>query len=94
MNLTIRLSALVLAIFGFAAAGNCTTQFVDSNKSDFATFGYFALAGLEVPVSPHVALAVEECYTVAHANLGSDFKDNSHLDLSGQQLIAAVTLHF
>jgi opacity protein-like surface antigen len=74
--------------------GNCTTQFVDSNKSNFATFGYFALAGLEVPVSAHVALEVEGRYTEAHANLGSDFKDNSHLDLSGRQLIAGVAIHF
>lgn len=74
--------------------GNCTTQFVDSQESIFGTFGYFALAGLEVPVSPHVALEVEGRYTVANASLGSDFKDNSHLDLSGRQLIAGVAIHF
>jgi opacity protein-like surface antigen len=74
--------------------GNCTTQFVDSSKSNFGTFGYFAIAGLEVPVSAHVALEVEGRYTEAHAHLGGDFKDNSHLDLSGRQLIAGVAIHF
>jgi opacity protein-like surface antigen len=74
--------------------GNCTTEFVDSRSSNFATFGYFALAGLEVPVSPHVALFAEGRYTVAHANLGGDFKDNSHLDLSGQQVTGGLAIRF
>src|ERR1700681_1399811 len=74
--------------------GNCTTEFVDSRSSNFVTFGYFALAGLEVPVSPHFALMVEGRYTEAQANLGGDFKDNSHLDLSGRQVIAGLAIRF
>ncbi|HSS78583.1 MAG TPA: hypothetical protein VLV54_17790 [Thermoanaerobaculia bacterium] len=68
--------------------GNCTTKFIDSTDSSFLTFGYFALAGLEVPVSSHFALLVDGRYTVAHANLGGDFEDHGRLDLSaGKRLI-------
>jgi opacity protein-like surface antigen len=74
--------------------GNCTTEFTDSKTANFATFGYFALAGLEVPVSSHLALFAEGRYTVAHANLGGDFKDNSHLDLSGQQVAGGLAIRF
>jgi opacity protein-like surface antigen len=75
---------------------NCTTttEFVDSNDSFFLTFGYFALAGLEVPVTAHSALLVEGRYTVAHANLGGDFESNSHLDLSGGQYTAGLAIRF
>ncbi len=73
---------------------NCTTEFIDSKKSAFLTFGYFALAGLEVPVSPHMALLVDGRYTVAHANLGGDFEGNSHLDLSGGQVTGGLAIRF
>ncbi|HEX4962828.1 MAG TPA: hypothetical protein VF173_18475 [Thermoanaerobaculia bacterium] len=74
--------------------GNCPTQFVDSQDSWFVTFGYFALAGLEVPVSSHFALLVDGRYTVAHANLGGDFEDHGRLDLSGRQVTAGVAIRF
>jgi len=76
--------------------GNCTTttEYIDSNDSFFLTFGYFVLAGLEVPVSPHFALLVDGRYTVAHANLGGDFEGPSHLDLSGRQYSAGLAIHF
>ena len=74
--------------------GNCTTAYIGSKDSNFLTFGYFALAGLEVPVSSHAALVVEGRYTVAHANLGGDFTDNKHLDLSGEQYTVGMAAHF
>jgi opacity protein-like surface antigen len=75
---------------------NCTTttEFVDSNDSFFLTLGYFVVAGLEVPVTPHSALLVEGRYTVAHANLRGDFEDNGHLDLSGAQFTAGLAIRF
>ncbi|MFL6259697.1 MAG: outer membrane protein [Thermoanaerobaculia bacterium] len=75
---------------------NCTTTttFVDKEESSFLTVGYFALAGLEVPVTSHTALLVEGRYTVAHAHLGGDFADNRSLDLSGGQYTAGVAIHF
>lgn len=74
--------------------GNCTTEFVDKQDSFFLTVGAFAVAGLEVPVSPRVAILLDGRYTVAHANLGSDFRDNRSLDLSGGQYVAGVAIHF
>ena len=52
---------------------NCTTttEYVDSNDSYFLTFGYFVVAGLEVPVSPRFAFLVDGRYTVARANPGA-----------------------
>ena len=74
--------------------GNCTTVYNDSQDSFFLTVGYFAIAGLEVPVSPRFAVLVEGRYTVAHAQLGGDFVDNRSLDLSGGQYAAGVAIHF
>jgi opacity protein-like surface antigen len=73
---------------------NCTTEYVDSNTSVFLTFGYFALAGLEVPVSPNMALLAEGRYIEAQANLGGIFKDHGHLDLSGGQYTVGVAVRF
>lgn len=73
---------------------NCTTAYTESKNSSFLTFGYFALAGLEVPVTPTMALLLDGRYTVAHAHLGGDFADNNHLDLSGLQVTAGVALRF
>lgn len=76
--------------------GNCTTDtsYTDSRESAFLTVGYFALAGLEVPVTSHAALLVEGRYTVAQAHLGGDFADHRSLDLSGGQYAAGVAIHF
>ena len=74
--------------------GNCTTAYTDSQDSFFLTLGYFAVAGLEVPVSSHAALLVDGRYTVAQARLGGDFADNRNLDLSGGQYTAGVAIHF
>ncbi len=75
---------------------NCTTttEYVDSNDSYFLTFGYFVVAGLEVPVSPRFAFLVDGRYTVARANLGGDFEGNRHLDLSGGQYTAGLAIRF
>jgi opacity protein-like surface antigen len=74
--------------------GNCTTVYTDKSESSFLTVGYFAIAGLEVPVSSHLALLVDGRYTVAQAHLGGDFADNRNLDLSGGQYTAGVAVHF
>jgi opacity protein-like surface antigen len=74
--------------------GNCTTEYIGKQESFFLTVGGFAVAGLEVPVSPHIALLLDGRYTLAHAHLGSDFADNQDLDLSGGQYVAGVAIHF
>ncbi len=76
-------------------------DFIDNNNNIFggrfvdsgAAFGYFFLAGLEVPVSRHVALLVDGRYTVAHANLGGDFSGFGRLDLGGGQVAGGVAFH-
>ena len=73
---------------------NCTTGYNESNTSSFLTFGYFALAGLEVPVGAKAALTLEGRYTEAHAHLGGAFADNNHLDLSGLQVAAGMSFRF
>jgi opacity protein-like surface antigen len=74
----------------------CTTNtaYTDSTKSSFLTFGYYALAGLEIPVSPHVAITLDGRYTVAQAHLDGNFADNNRLDLSGRQYAAGVAIRF
>jgi opacity protein-like surface antigen len=65
-----------------------------AHLSDSGTaFGYYFVAGLEVPVSRHVALLVDGRYTVAHDNLGGAFSGFNRLDLSGGQLAGGVALH-
>ncbi|HEX4496472.1 MAG TPA: hypothetical protein VIE43_12445 [Thermoanaerobaculia bacterium] len=74
----------------------CTTDtdYTDSTKSSFITFGYYALAGLEIPVTSHVAITLDGRYTVAQAHLDSGFADNNLLDLSGGQYAAGVAIRF
>jgi opacity protein-like surface antigen len=74
--------------------GNCTTEFVDSESSTFLTVGGYALAGLEFPVRPNLALLLEGRYSFARANLGRRFGDHNDLDLSGAQYTAGVAFHF
>ncbi|MFY9824349.1 MAG: hypothetical protein WAM82_23435 [Thermoanaerobaculia bacterium] len=74
--------------------GNCTTEYTDSKESNFLTFGYYALAGLEVPVTSGVSLMAEGRYTVANADLGGAFKAHGGLDLSGAQFLAGVAVRF
>jgi hypothetical protein len=73
---------------------NCTVEYTDSETSAFLTVGYFALAGLEIPVSSHDALVADARYTVAHAQLGGYFKNHGDLDLSGAQFSAGMAIHF
>lgn len=74
--------------------GNCTTEYTDSKDSNFLTFGYYALAGLQVPVATGVSLMAEGRYTVVNADLGGAFKAHGGLDLSGPQFLAGVAVTF
>ncbi len=76
-------------------------DFIDMNSNIYSggfgdsgtAFGYFFLAGLEVPVTRHLAILVDGRYTVAHANLGGDFNGFGRLDLSGGQVAGGVAFH-
>jgi opacity protein-like surface antigen len=63
------------------------------SRESGSALGYFFLAGLEVPVSRHVALLVDGRYTVAHANLHDDFAGFGRLDLSGGQIVGGIAFH-
>jgi len=65
---------------------------VFSAKSE--EFGYFLLAGLEVPVSDRVALFAEALWRDAEAELGQDFAGFGALDLSGYSISAGVSVGF
>jgi opacity protein-like surface antigen len=71
-----------------------TSTIIPGGYSDIIALGYFFDAGLEVRVSPRVALFAEVRRTQVHANLGSDFKGMDPLDLSNQQVQAGLTLRF
>lgn len=58
------------------------------------TFGYYWLAGLEVPVSRNFALFAEGRWHNADADFEDDFEDLGNLDLSGRDLSAGVTWRF
>jgi hypothetical protein len=76
-------------------------NFVDPNNNIFGAgfvnsgtaFGGLLLAGLEVPVTRHVAFLVDGRYTMAHANLGGEFAGFGRLDLSGAQVVGGVAFH-
>jgi Outer membrane protein beta-barrel domain len=51
-------------------------------ESDGVAFGWYGLAGLEVPISPHFALFGEGRWTQADDELEGDFESFGDLDLS------------
>jgi len=77
----------------FVDFGQGNSIFTSSNSDSGAAFGYFFVAGLEVPVTRHVALLVDGRYTKAHANLGGDFGGFGRLELSGGQIVGGVAFH-
>jgi opacity protein-like surface antigen len=58
-----------------------------------AAFAYFFVAGLEVPVTRHVAFLVDGRYTKSHENLRGDFAGFGRLDLSGGQIVGGIAWH-
>lgn len=70
------------------------TIFNDSFFADGDSFGYFLLAGLEIPVSDNVALFVEGRWRGADDELSRDFAGFGTLDLSGRSLSGGVSVVF
>jgi opacity protein-like surface antigen len=77
----------------FIDFSNNNTIFSGASRESGAAPGYFFMAGLEFPVSRHVALLVDGRYTVAHANLNGEFAGFGRLDLSGGQVVGGVAFH-
>jgi opacity protein-like surface antigen len=60
-------------------------------KSDGTAFGYYGVAGLEVPVSRRLNLFVEGRWTRVDDNLNKDFEGFGKLDLSGREVAAGIS---
>ena len=58
------------------------------------TFGYYFLAGLEVPVGPYFSLFGEARWDNAEDELGEDFDGFGDLDLSGRRVMGGVSWSF
>ncbi len=58
------------------------------------TFGYYLLAGLEVPVGRSVAFFAEGRWQDAEDELEDDFEDFGDLDLSGRDVSVGITWRF
>jgi len=63
------------------------------NVDSGTAFAYFFVAGLEVPVTRHLAILVDGRYTKSHDTLGGDFEGFGRLDLSGGQVVGGVAFH-
>ena len=63
------------------------------NSDSGTAFGYFFVAGLEVPVTRYMAFLVDGRYTVAHDTLGGDLAGLGRLDLSGGQVAGGLAFH-
>ena len=57
--------------------------FRDHFRSDDFAYGWFALAGVEVPLARNFSVYVEGRYQDAHADLRDDFQGFGRLDLAG-----------
>ncbi len=77
----------------FIDFSNNDTIFGAADNDSGTAFGYFFVAGLEVPVTRYMALLVDGRYTVAHDTLGRDFSGFGRLDLSGGQLVGGLAFH-
>jgi len=77
----------------FIDFANGNSIFSAANVDSGTAFGYFFLAGLEIPVTRHLALLVDGRYTKSHDTLGGDFKDFGRIDLSGGQVVGGLAFH-
>ena len=57
-------------------------------------FGYYLMAGIEVPVSRNVAFFAEGRWQDAEDELEDDFEDFGTIDLSGRDISAGITWRF
>ena len=66
----------------------------DRYLADGDTFGFFWLAGFEVPLGAGTALFAEARWRVADVELEQDFSGLGTLDLSGRALTAGISFSF
>jgi opacity protein-like surface antigen len=74
-------------------------DFQDPNQAIFTSrlsssgtaFGYYGLAGLDVPITRHVSIFAEGRWTRAKADLKDDFEGFGKLDLGGREIGAGLS---
>jgi outer membrane protein W len=65
--------------------------FTSRLRSDGATFGYYGLAGLEVPLNRGLSIYGEGRWTKADDTLDKDFEGFGKLDLSGREVALGLS---
>ena len=68
--------------------------FFETFIDDGATFGYYYLAGVEVPINPSFGLFAEARWHRADDELSDDFEDFGELDLSGREITGGFSWTF
>lgn len=68
--------------------------FDDTFETDGTTFGYYFLAGLDVPIGSQWSLFAEGRWHNAEDELDGDFDTFGDLDLSGRSIMGGVTIKF
>jgi opacity protein-like surface antigen len=77
----------------FIDFSNHNAIFTSSLADNGTAFGYFFVAGLEIPMSRHVALLIDGRYTKSHDTLSRDFEGFGRIDLSGGQVAGGIAFH-
>ncbi len=65
--------------------------FTSRLSSSGTAFGYYGLAGLDVPISRHVSIFAEGRWTRVKADLKDDFEGFGKLDLGGREIGAGLS---
>lgn len=79
----------------FVFAGPAANEiFFERFIDDGGTFGYYYLAGIEVPVGPSFAVFAEGRWHNAEDELSDDFEDFGDLDLSGREITGGISWTF
>lgn len=68
--------------------------FFESFLDDGATFGYYYLAGVEIPINPSFGIFAEGRWHRADDELSDDFEGFGDLDLSGREITGGVSWTF
>ena len=67
-----------------------------SFESDGIAFGYFLLAGVDIPIQPNWSVFLEGRWSKVDDDLADDFEDsaNTEIDLSGTEISGGVSFRF
>jgi len=68
--------------------------FTDAFHDDGAVFGYYALAGLDIPISSNFSVFGEARWDRAKDDLNGDFATLGKIDVGGSKYMGGVSWHF